>query len=928
MLVTRVMLVVSFANTELRDCVSHEEAGVASATPQLVGRQSVPGWALAPSRAVLGSLTGSRRAELLRGIQRGAGNASVARVLQRVPVDYDPAEQKKLIEDGIREKDSGKIKDIEENAYALANDDQAIEMVLILLNTGWVGPRDEAAIYYIWNSRGKGVIELASKYLFVWNMCIQRGVDSLWSIPDITPIKTEFTQQVAARARRYLDDNKRTVDSELKRYGLDDMTAAPSVEQGRQREKLIQAAITVKKAKEALAKMNNMLIGWTHFTGPPPGNPVPSVAVFNPDLPPPLPGQVPLAAEPGQVLATWDEAHKNYERAHAIVDHFTRVYPALFALRGDADLDAFIANPSSSDAPGGQLAAMRLMSQALHDTKDNIDKTYPLVNDPKGEFALELEPIHGQVFGGDPAWKDPFRQLVAREAIKEHGNDQFWQTMGLNAVGLASFVVAELSTGGLATILFVAAAGAGVAQAAASWDRYLTDKAAADTNMSKETALIADDKASDDLITAVIDTVMAFVDVYVAAKGGAKALRAEAEAEAKLAGVAEKEAQVVTSRAALEGSSEISTETGHVHVTEDGRLVSCFNPCLNPRNRWARTLADHGDLSHRLDEMETKAADGVRANAGKEARDALAREYATLDDALAAASTRTVAQVLLKGMNDLVARFPFLKAIASDESALAQLVSKRSTNALKGQLLEELDAARVRTAIAAGTEYADLAARAGRPVELIAGNDIREITFYRTKKGSDVFRRLTQFSDGIVGVRTEGTFEVAEIREAKAGTFSASKLEAETKPLSQLSDKLQREIRLDAVQDFREANAADPSITAMSNEELDAAFKEQIDDIVGKNIGDAGQPERDMERLLKGDFVELKDGKEVPIRLVGSRAQTKIVGITPTGVAVDEAAIRAQGLLKYEHQAMEGVTEEGLQQAADELLSWIRATDT
>ena len=205
------MLVASFANTERRDCVSHEEVGVASATSRIAGLESVPGYAREPSRGMLGSLSGSRRAQMLRGIQRGAGNASVARVLQRVPVDYDPAEQRKLIADGIRDKDSGKIKDVEENAYALATDDQAIDMVLILLNTGWVGPRDEAAIYYIWNSRGKGVIELASKYLFVWNMCIQRGVDSLWSIPDITPIKTAFTQQVAARARRYLDDNKRTV---------------------------------------------------------------------------------------------------------------------------------------------------------------------------------------------------------------------------------------------------------------------------------------------------------------------------------------------------------------------------------------------------------------------------------------------------------------------------------------------------------------------------------------------------------------------------------------------------------------------------------------------------------------------------------------------------------------------------------------------
>lgn len=916
----------SLANAELRGSVDDEGAGAATANRPAGGLESVPGWGGKPVAAALGSLTAARRWDILRGIQRGAGNASVARVLQRVPVAYDPVEQKKLIEEGIRDKDIGKIKDIEENAYGLATDDQAIDMIMILLNQGWVGPRDESAIYYIWNSRGKGVVALASKYTFVWNMCIQRGVDTLWSIPDITPIKTEFTQQVAARADRYLDDNKRTVDSELKRYGLDNMSAAPSVEQGRQREKLLQAAITVKKAKDALKKMDTMLIGWTHFTGPPPGVPEQCVAVFNPGQPPPLPDQVVRPAEPGQVLPTWDEAHKNYERAHAIIDHFTRTYPALFALRGDSDLDAFIANPSSSEEPGDQLAAMRLMSQALHDTRDNIDKTYPLLSDPKGEFALELEPIHEQMFGADPAWKDPFRALVAREAVKEHGNDQFWRTMGLAAVGLAVFVVAELSTGGLATFLFAAAAGTGAAQAAASWDKYLTDKAAADTNMSKETALLAEDKASDDLITAVIDTVMAFVDVYTAAKGGAKALQAETEAEAKLASAAAKEAEAVAAGAALEGSSEISTETGHVHITEDGRLVSCFNPCMNPRNRWARTLADNGDLSNRLDSMETKAEEGARANAGKEARDALAREYATLDDALAAASARTVAQALLKGMNDLVARFPFLKAIASDESALARLVRKRSTNALKGQLLEELDAARVRAAIDAG-QYADLAARTGRPVEFISGDNLREISIYRTKEGSE-YRVLSQFSDGVVGVRDGSTFEVAQIRESKAGTFSAGKLEAQTQPLSQLSNRLQREIRLDAIKDFRAANVGDAAIEAMSDEELDAAFKEKIDDLVGRNIGVAGQPERDMERVLGGDFVELKDGKEVPIRLIGSRDKTTIVGITPAGVAVDEAAIRSQGLLKFEHQAMQGVTEEGLQQAADEILRWIQATDT
>jgi hypothetical protein len=174
--------------------------------------------------------------------------------LQRVPAAYDADEQRKLIEEGIRDKDIGKIKDVEPIAYALASDSQAIDMILILLNQGWVGPRDELAIYNIWNSRGKGVIDLASKYTAIWNMCLDRGVDTIWNIPDLIPVKAAFKQAVASRARGYLDDNKKTIEAEIKRYGLDNMGAAPTSEQGQEREKMLQAAVIIKKAKDAIGK--------------------------------------------------------------------------------------------------------------------------------------------------------------------------------------------------------------------------------------------------------------------------------------------------------------------------------------------------------------------------------------------------------------------------------------------------------------------------------------------------------------------------------------------------------------------------------------------------------------------------------------------------------------------------------------------------
>ena len=345
--------------------------------------------------------------------------------VQRVAA-YDTVEQTKLIEEGIRDKDIGKIKEVEPIAYALANDGQAIDMILILLNQGWVGPRDEVAIYGIWKSRGKGIVDLASKFLFVWNMCLSRGVDTIWTIPDLEPVKTEFKKAVAARARGYLDTNKKEVDSERKRYGLDNMGAAPSPETGREREKMLQAAGVVKKAKDAIEKMDRMLVGYNHVVGTPQDNKVEHcAALFNPGAPPPLPGHVPVPAPEGAVLPSWDDTRKNYERAHAVIDHYTRLYPALVALREDTDLNTVARTGISSEEPPEKLTAMKVVSNALNETMSNIDKTYPLVDDPKGEFALELQPIHERLFLFDPTWKDPFRQMIARAAVKEHNNVEF-----------------------------------------------------------------------------------------------------------------------------------------------------------------------------------------------------------------------------------------------------------------------------------------------------------------------------------------------------------------------------------------------------------------------------------------------------------------------------------------------------------------------
>src|SRR5262249_7182860 len=223
---------------------------------------------------------------------------------------------------------------------------------------------------------------LASKYTFIWNMCLDRGVDTLWGIPDLNPVKSDFKRGVADRARGYLDENKKTVESERKRYGLDDMGTPPSVPQAQEREKMLHAASVVKKAKDGISKMDHMLVGYNHVIGTPQDNKVERcAAMFNPEMPPPLPGHAPVPADEGALLPSWDDTKKNYARAQALIDHYTRLYPSLVALRDDADLNAVAGGGACSDEAAAQLAAAKAIATALNDTMQNINKTYGLVND-------------------------------------------------------------------------------------------------------------------------------------------------------------------------------------------------------------------------------------------------------------------------------------------------------------------------------------------------------------------------------------------------------------------------------------------------------------------------------------------------------------------------------------------------------------------
>jgi hypothetical protein len=508
------------------------------------------------------------------------------------------------------------------------------------------------------------------------------------------------------------------------------------------------------------------------------------------------------------------------------------------------------------------------------------------------------------------------------------------------ALGVLNLALAAAApvTGGASLAL---AAGVSTATAIASTQQYLLDAAMAGSKLDRAKALCAGDPS---LLWLAMDWVFAAIDLGTAAAAAGKLVKgyrpiAEAAHQAKgaqtasevseklkqletvatreggeafarkvvrdaerVGGVGGKtseltadikkvEAAADASKEALKAASTVTTETGHVHVTTSGQLFSCFNPCLDPRMRWARVLVDDADAMGKLERMERKAAESARGTMAS--RDIVAKEFATLDDQLARAGRRSLARQIANYLPTLAERFPILKTFALDVDAVERIVAKRTKSAIKGQLIEELGTLRGHQMIESG----EIAARAGRKPELIAGHTLSERII--NSRGHEQF---LQFTDGVVGFRDGQVIDAVAVLEAKAGAFSASKLEAEFVSLEKISRADQRQLRIDAINEFRTANLKNERIADMSLEEIDRAFKKRIDDLVARNrITAAGQPARDMERILEGEIFEtLPDGTRRKIILRGNRKTTKFIGITPSDVTVDAAGIKKRDKIDFE----------------------------
>jgi hypothetical protein len=138
--------------------------------------------------------------ELQRTMGNQAAMALMARSSARATVAREPEtaeapQANASISQAIADRDIGAIKAIDD--FTSASDPQRFELIAILLDQFWVGPRDEAALERIWASFGERLPAMMATHARVWWDCVDRGAElKRWTRQDNLNLTCEISPGV------------------------------------------------------------------------------------------------------------------------------------------------------------------------------------------------------------------------------------------------------------------------------------------------------------------------------------------------------------------------------------------------------------------------------------------------------------------------------------------------------------------------------------------------------------------------------------------------------------------------------------------------------------------------------------------------------------------------------------------------------------
>lgn len=688
--------------------------------------------------------------------------------------------------------------------------------IRLINNYNWIAPWDETRLEELWNSFGDALPQVApgtDDSWTDWNNSIEGGAE-LWGISSVRPVQNEFLQAVITRAQSHLDENRTLAEREKQAIGAS-ADVAPTANQSAEITARRDAAQQIVDAQRAMAALRTTRVGYDHVPGRfamvgstchpianEPGNRDLGTKPFDPRRPP----QIDPRGDECERMPTWALANEMWTRLNALIEGLTTRYPTLYAVTRD------LREGDVASAEGSTLeSSRRVMLEELDELLNNISATEPRLNE---NLPLELFPIHQELFSREP-WSSGFNSRAAHALVDRYQNAQFWRSMGLGALSAALFIVASLATGGLAAVLFGAGAGLSLGMAANSWAEFRRLHQASRTNLSDSTALVTSGQANAALFTAVLDTVFAFLDVYGAARGVADIARGvtrgsaaagraaprtveeavEAEARSAASSLAEIEAREgpllaerLRNGAAAEVTDEALRREGYVLEVEmliDGER-HFYRRLAN--GRWCRHSVHVCGLTFpgEIDRLAARAleASDPAAMALRAIVETAAHEAPTL------LSRARITAVVAR----LQPRFPVLARLR--EGAIERIV--RAAHAIvetgglrlrgrpgrpnvdiwlgsaRGQLLEEIANARVRSL---------LDSTAGRASMGIEG--VGEMVFIEGSRIRDTAGAM--LTDGIVAVRRGDRLEIIAVVEAKAGGAAAGGLTESLRGLNRSS---------------------------------------------------------------------------------------------------------------------------------------------
>jgi hypothetical protein len=484
----------------------------------------------------------------LLDLQRRAGNSVTSRLLalQRAP---GPT----TLDEALHTGDSSALDPF--RPFKGITSSQLLGVVNLIVTQGIVSWREESILEEAWTSRGQAS-DLGKSDYDLWKSCEKRGADPK-NVQWLRDLRTQFATDVREEARENLRKNNEAIEKESQRLGVTP-GADPAAADAAVREQQHQAE-QVKKAKDALKSLGQIDVGYaepaikqgsdsSQHGG---GQPVAGTgdaksrnrSPFHPEHRPPY------APEKGDGMPPWEEIADQHQQLNLAIGEILNQNPALYAMMAvDANEPGKAGGPDAVAAKDQSVAETRAkLGAALAAVTANIKSTRSDIESKTLRFE-SMVPVHEKFFASHKVWSTPFAQAAARDYVTESGADA---GKGAMLLGMALLLAVEIGTLGAATPLLgaVVAATTSGATAADSWNQWASLDTASRATTSDKLAVVGTAQVAEAKTQALIDTVMALVDVY----GVGKAVRA-AGSVAKIAGLEAK----LAARANLARLAELS----------------------------------------------------------------------------------------------------------------------------------------------------------------------------------------------------------------------------------------------------------------------------------------------------------------------------------------------------------------------------------